>query len=247
MLLQAAEHVKMARIQRLLYQQKVAEAVEDAKVGRAHRERRYTFVVDYGQNMELPIFNKEQPGVTYYYSPLSIYNLGIVDHAHDYGRGIIKEHLHCHVYHEGVGKKGANNVSSLIRKMLRDLNILRNNAVGGELNFIFDDCSGQNKNNTVIKLAVWLVDLGYFWLINFIFLVVGHTKNAADRLFNSMKKEYRKHNVFTFEDLVSKLEWSDLVTIHETIANDFLDYNQLLDGIYKKLAGHVKKESYLYL
>ena len=94
-MLQAAEHVKMARIQRKLYQQKVAEAVEDAKVGRAHSERRYTFVVDYGQNMELPIFNKEQPGVTYYYSPLSIYNLGIVDHAHDYGGGDIKEHLHC--------------------------------------------------------------------------------------------------------------------------------------------------------
>ena len=48
MLLQAAEHVKMARIQRKLYQQKVAEAVKDAKVGRAHSERRYTFVVDYG-------------------------------------------------------------------------------------------------------------------------------------------------------------------------------------------------------
>ena len=61
MLHQAAEHVKMARIQRLLYQQKVAEVVEDAKKGRAHSERRYTFVVDYGQNMELPIFNKEQP------------------------------------------------------------------------------------------------------------------------------------------------------------------------------------------
>ena len=133
MLLQAAEHVKMARIQRKLYQQKVAEAVEDAKVGRAHSERRYTFVVDYGQNMELPIFNKEQPGVTYYYSPLSIYNLGIVDHAHDYGGGDIKEHLHCHVYHEGEGKKGANNVSSLIIKTLRDLNLLRNDEVGGEL------------------------------------------------------------------------------------------------------------------
>ena len=240
MLLQAAKHVKMARIQRLLYQQKVAEAVEDAKVGRTHRERRYTFVVDYGQNMELPIFNKEQPGVTYYYSPLSIYNLGIVDHAHDYGGGDIKEHLHCQVYHEGVGKKGANNVSSLIIKTLRDLNLLRNDEVGGELNIIFDNCSGQNKNNTVIKLAVWLSELGYFEKISFIFLVVGHTKNSADRLFNTMKKEYRKHNIFTFEDLVSKLGESDTVTIHQPNANDFLDYDKLLDGPYRKLAGHIK-------
>jgi len=93
----------------------------------------------------------------------------------------------------------------------------------------------------VIKLAVWLAELGYFQKINFIFLVVGHTKNAADRLFNSMKKEYRKHNIFTFEDLVSKLGESDSVTIHQPNANDFLDYDKLLDGPYRKLAGQIKK------
>ena len=75
------------------------------------------FVVDYRQNMELPIFNKEQPGVTYYCSPLSIYNLGIVDHAHIYDNGEVNEHLHVHDYHEGIGKKGSNNVSSLIMKI----------------------------------------------------------------------------------------------------------------------------------
>jgi ribosome-binding protein aMBF1 (putative translation factor) len=82
MLLQAAEHVKMARAQRALYQAKLADAVADANGVKDHAERRYTFVVDYGQNMELPVYNKEQPGITYYYSPLSIYYLGIVDHAH---------------------------------------------------------------------------------------------------------------------------------------------------------------------
>jgi hypothetical protein len=30
-----------------------------------------------------------------------------------------------------------------------------------------------------------------------IFLVRGHTKNACDRLFNTMKKQYRKVNSFT--------------------------------------------------
>jgi hypothetical protein len=48
MLLQAAEHVKMARAQRALYQAKVANAVADATKGKDHAERRYTFVVDYG-------------------------------------------------------------------------------------------------------------------------------------------------------------------------------------------------------
>ena len=42
--------------------------------------------------------------------------------------GGVSEHLHCHVYHEGVGKKGANNVASLIMKTLRELQLLRDDA-----------------------------------------------------------------------------------------------------------------------
>ena len=241
MLLEAAEHVKMARAQRALYQAKVADAVADATEGKNHTVRRYTFVVDYGQNMELPVYNKEQPGITYYYSPLSVYNLGIVDHAHVYDDGRVTEHMHCHVYQEGVGKKGASNVASLIVNTLFALNLLREEEVGGELNIIFDNCSGQNKNNTVLKLAAWLMAMGYFKSVQFIFLVVGHTKNAADRLFNSLKHEYRKQNLFTFDQLVRALDHSETVTVYRTVANDFFDYDKLLDGIYRKLVGHIKQ------
>jgi hypothetical protein len=247
MLLQAAEHVKMARSQRALYQAKVADAVADATDGKDHPNRRYAFVVDYGQNMELPVFNKEQPGITYYYSPLSIYNLGIVDHAHVYVDGRVTEHMHCHVYHEGVGKKGANNVASLIVKTLRGLNLLREDSVGGELNIVFDNCSGQNKNNTVLKLAAWLMAMGYFKSVQFIYLVVRHTKNAADHLFNSLKHEYRKQNLFTFDELARALDQSATVTVHRTVANDFFDYDKLLDGMYRKLTGQIKQKSYLFL
>ncbi len=65
----------------------MADAVADATAGKEHLVRRYTFVVDYGQNMELPVYNKEQPGCTYYFSPMSIYNLGVVNHAQVYDDG----------------------------------------------------------------------------------------------------------------------------------------------------------------
>ena len=81
-------------------------------------------MVDYGQNMQVPIFNNEQPGSTYYFSPLSVYNLGMVDHAHVYDDGRILEHMHCHIYNKGIAKKGANNVVSLIVKTLQQLNLL---------------------------------------------------------------------------------------------------------------------------
>jgi hypothetical protein len=160
MMLGAAEHIKMARAQRKLYQQKVEAA--QCIVDRPHSERTYTFVVDYGQNMSLPIFNSQQRGATYYFSPMTVNNLGVVDHAHKYDDGKVGEHMHCHVYTDAVGRKGANNVASLIMKTLRHLNILRDDEHGSELNIVFDNCCGQNKNNTVLRLVAWISQLGYF-------------------------------------------------------------------------------------
>jgi hypothetical protein len=165
----------------------------------------------------------------------------MVDHAHVYNDGRISEHMHCHVYNEAVAKKGANNVASLIVKTLRQLNLLRDDSAGGELNIIFDNCSGQNKNNTVLRLAAWLKQMGYFKKVKFVFLIVGHTKNAADRLFNSLKHEYRKENIFTMQALFDCLGVSDSVTVVPSVAEDFLDYDALFDDIYRPLAGKVKQ------
>ena len=112
--------------------------------------------------MELPIYNNEQPGCTYYFSPLSVYN----------GNGNVAPHMYAHVYHKGVGKKGANNVASLIVKTLCRLNLLHEDTASGELNIIFNNCSGQNKNNMVLKLSVWLKATGYFNCVSYIFLLL---------------------------------------------------------------------------
>ena len=249
MMLRMGTHVQMARVQRELYRHYVNKAINDAEIGALHSERSYTFVVDYGQNMELPVFNHEQPGCAYYYSPLSVYNLGVVNHAHKYGqinsdgnvRNEYKEHMHAHVYHEGVAKKGANNVASLIMKTLTDSNILRENDPGGELVIVFDNCSGQNKNNTMLKLLVYLTEIGYFKRVTFVFLIVGHTKNAADRLFNMLKRDYRLKNIFTMDCLMDHLNVSESVTIHPTLADDFFDYESFLDMFYSDFKSKVKQ------
>jgi hypothetical protein len=92
--------------------------------------------------MELPVYNANQPGCTYYYSPLSVYNLGMIHHAHEYTNGEVKEYMYMYVIHKGVGKKGANNVASLVLKTLTQLNLLQDESVGSELNTIFDNCLG---------------------------------------------------------------------------------------------------------
>ena len=246
MLLRAAKHVKMARVQRIMYQFYVAKAINHARTNIQHSQRTYTFVVDYGQNMELPLYNSEQPGCSYYYSPLSIYNLGVVNHAHEYDKNInrtkdFKAHLHAHVYHEGIAKKGSNNVVSLIMKTLKDSGLLRAGDPGGELVIVFDNCSGQNKNNTVLKMVTFLCEMLYFKKVQFLFLVVGHTKNAADRLFNMLKRFYRLQNLFTMQQLMKALSASDSVTIHSAQAEDFFDYDKFLSLYYSDLKGKIKQ------
>ena len=134
-----------------------------------------------------------------------------------------------------------NNVASLIIKTLRKLNIFHKDSVGGELNIIFDNCSGQNKNNTVLRLAAWLTAMSYFKEVNFIFLVVGHTKNAADRLFACLKTKYHKQNIFTFQEMVESLNRSDRVTVHTATPEDFLTYEKLLSTLFRPLTGNIKK------
>jgi len=244
MLIRAAYHIKSARVQRKLYQTKTLKAVECAKdVNMPHSQRTFTLVVDYGQNMEMPALNEHQPGETYYFSPLAVYNLGVVNTAHVANNEYDKpyEHLHAHVYHRGQGQKGGNNVASLIIKTLTNEGIMKEGEIGGELNIIFDNCSGQNKNNTVIALVAYLVELKYFKEVNFIFLVVGHTKNAADRLFNALKEIYRLTNIGTMAQLLKVLNTSDKVTVHETNEKDFLDYSNYMTNYYRKLSGIIKE------
>ena len=56
--------------------------------------------------MDLPHFGQEQTGETYYYSPLNISSFGCTDFSTDI--------VDASVYDEGEGKKGGNNVCSLL-------------------------------------------------------------------------------------------------------------------------------------
>jgi hypothetical protein len=74
-----------------------------------------------------------------------------------------------HVYHKGVAKKDANNVALFILKTLQQLNLLHDDSAGVELNII---CLGKNKNNTVLKMAVCIQQMGCFQMVNFVFLLL---------------------------------------------------------------------------
>lgn len=233
-IVEASIHVRMASKQREVVNEKIDKARRDSERDVHHRDRTYTFICDYAQNMELPWFGENQPGETYYLSALSVFNFGVVNVAHRSADGSITDHLYAHIYKEGDGQKGGNNVASLLMKTLRNLNLLQENNKGKELNVIFDNCPGQNKNNFVLWLVPYLVEIGYFASVNFIFLVAGHTKNTADRLFNLLKAAYRRENVPTMDVLYELCNRSEKVTVLPVTQGDFRNYREYLETFYVK-------------
>lgn len=79
-----------------------------------------------------------------------------------------------------------------------------------------------------------------FLKVNFIFLVVGHTKNTTDRMFNTMKKKHWKSNAFSMKQLCDGLE-SEKVNVIRLEKDDMKDWNGMLGMFYRK---YLKIEEY---
>jgi hypothetical protein len=233
----AYRHVENAQKQRDLFNLKVEEARSDAALLVPHRLRRYCLVADYCQNMALPHFGGEQPGETYYFSPLSVYCFGMVDPTVD--------KLFAHLYTEGQGQKGGNNVASLIMKTLKHMKILKEEEAGRELSIVMDNCGGQNKNRMVLRLALYLVEVGYFQDVNLIFLVRGHTKNPCDRMFNTLKKDYHRSNCYTFHMLADMLR-SENVEVLPVEEGDWENWDAYLDRFYMRFQSGTVQRNHIF-
>lgn len=237
-ILLASIHVRKARAQRALVNTKIDLARQCRTNKTPHADRTYTFIADFGQNLALPHFGSQQPGDSYYLTPSTLFNFGVADVSHTNTEdGTEADHLYCHMFKEGDGGKGGNTVASMIMKTLYKLDILKKDAYGEamkakELNIIMDNCAGQNKNNHVILLAPYLVELGYFKRVNIIFLIVGHTKNVCDRRFNNLKALYHKSQVFTLDMAVDVCNKSKFVTVWKIDREDWRDYHGLLSKAY---------------
>jgi hypothetical protein len=109
----------------------------------------------------------------------------------------------AYAYKECQGGKGGSNVASLLLKGLKEMNWIKfDGSCGKQLSIIIDNCGGQNKNNYVLRLALWLVESKFFVKVELIFYIRGHTKNACDRLFNQLKLQYHKRQTFIMRQLV---------------------------------------------
>ena len=63
----------------------------------------------------------------------------------------------------------------------------------------------------------------------------GHTKNACNWMFNLLKLDYRKRNIFTFDDMVRHLDANSHVSISFISLNEFFCFFEVLQTYYRSL------------
>lgn len=96
------------------------------------------------------------------------------------------------------------------------------------------------QNQMVLRLALYLVEKGYYATVEFVFLIVGHTKNPCDRMFNLLKMQYRKSNVYTMGQTIEKLNEHGQTTA--TLFSDHRNWDKFLDKLYTRFdSGTVTK------
>ena len=116
---------------------------------------------------------------------------------------------------EGDTKKGANVVITLLEMYLNwilnvMLGVLGVDPEGGSVQDVkhlrlhADNCIGQNKNNVMLGLCLWMVSSTEYKFedITLKFMVKGHTKFSPDGAFGHIKKEYKKHNVYVIDEAI---------------------------------------------
>ena len=110
-----------------------------------------------------------------------------------------------------------------------------------------DNCSGQNKNNYVLCLSVYLTMKKYFERVQIVFLVAGHTKNTADRLFNLLEIDYRKENIFFLSELIRVCNQNEYVTAHKVDWKVFEDWNEYCEIYFNRVEAIKKYQSCKHL
>jgi hypothetical protein len=83
----------------------------------------------------------------------------------------------CHVWHEGIAGRGANEIASCIKDYLQTQSM---SSKLTEVIFYSDNCSGQNRNKYMAVGLLYFVNNSDIEKITLKFLEAGSTQNEGD-------------------------------------------------------------------
>ncbi|KAJ4454895.1 putative chaperonin: PROVISIONAL [Paratrimastix pyriformis] len=186
------------------------------------------------------------PAVTqafFFESKLMVYTFGIVRWVKESEAAPIKREPTFYLYPEHqAGHKGANHTLSLLDSYLEPFK-----NKGFAVDVQADNCTSQNKCNTIIWYWLYAMSLGWFTEVRLHYLLVGHTKFSCDSAFGGLSHLVRAHSTGA-EGIITPNDIADLVNKkHEQEhagaravlpeAGVFKDWTRFLAGRYAKLCG----------
>jgi len=124
----------------------------------------------------------------FYRRKLSTYNLTVYDAGTKAG--------FCYMWHEGVGKRGVNNVASCVWHYINHMNEQSKN----EFHFFTDNCCGQNKNKLIVSMYFHAVRTLDVERICHYYLEKGHTENEGDSMHSTVESAAKNVNIFRYRN-----------------------------------------------
>ncbi|ETL84345.1 hypothetical protein L917_15809 [Phytophthora nicotianae] len=158
-------------------------------------------VTDFSQNLTIPSVTTT-PSQWYFCSLLAVNLFGIF-----YENDGTQTN---YVYDEFASGKGSDQINSMLQHFIRTVLIP---AGKKHLVVYADNCSGQNKNNHVIRF----------------FLAQGHTKSSCDRGFGHIRKHISRADCWTMDHIIS--------AVNDAAASSRTSYKPVVEELYKKLVG----------
>ncbi|XP_047134744.1 uncharacterized protein LOC124812316 [Hydra vulgaris] len=147
---------------------------------------------------------------------------------------IKEEKSHVYIYHEGQGRKGSNEVATFLNDYLISVPSKYNT-----LRLFCDNCSGQNKNQTLSRFCLYLTDSGRFDKVKQFFPIRGHSFLPCDRDFgiisSVLKTHDRLYHMHQLTELIISSSRSQKFTVKEIVdATEFFDFKAWSSKHYKK-------------
>ncbi|CAH1100476.1 unnamed protein product [Psylliodes chrysocephalus] len=135
------------------------------------------------------------------------------------------------IYHEGCGKKGPNEVCFFLYQYIKEYipDSVR------ELHLFSDNCPGQNKNNTLIRMCLFLKDSGRFDDIQQYFPIRGHSFLPCDRDFGNIKRKLKKvdrvYTIRQYIEIIASFSNKHKFLIHLVDGKDIVNFKDWWPGL----------------
>ena len=167
---------------------------------------------DFAQQLHFPA-PPDQPGGLFFLTPRKC---GLF--------GICKFQQVNYLIDESVSLgKGPNTIISFLH------HYLENYCQGvNALYFHADNCVGQNKNNYVIQYLIWCILTGRNDIINFGFMIAGHTKFACNACFGLVKKVTKRTFISSLTDIAKCVYPSAETALTNILVIEGLENGKLL-------------------